>query len=69
MSEVTIRPKVWTMESGEMVGYRQQPGKLPFSKPGSEARIVSPNRLIILRSLNHRGFFGTAMGSTGMMIW
>ena len=22
-------------ESGEMVGYRQQPGKLPFSKPGS----------------------------------
>ena len=24
-----------TSESGEMVGYRQQPGKLPFSKPGS----------------------------------
>ena len=22
-------------ESNEMVGYRQQPGKLPFSKPGS----------------------------------
>lgn len=27
-----------TSESGEMVGYRQQPGKLPFSKPGSGGR-------------------------------
>ena len=30
-------------EKKEMVGYRQQPGKISFSRPGSGARIHSVN--------------------------
>ena len=33
-------------ESSEMVGYRQQPGKLPFRNLGQEARIAFLNQLI-----------------------
>ena len=42
-------------ESDEMVGYRQQPGKLPFSKPGSggKNRFSEPTDQSMILSLIH----------------
>ena len=59
-----------TSESGEMVGYRQQPGKLPFSKPGSGGRnrFSKPTDYSRIPE-SQGGSLKQPWGHTGMMTW